>query len=398
MFAETQPKSLSVPIIKMQQPIGTFYVGRIKAKDLYEISDFDIRRIVQDRDFETYLGIQRPISTNRLKELRQYVTAIDATFPTSIIISVSEDCVDLRNLENEPMKEEDTFGNLILSNYLEPADDNDKIPYKYIAKVLDGQHRIAGLKDYHGDDFELNVTIFIGADIADQANIFSTVNLAQTKVNKSLVYDLFALSNSRSPERTCHEIVVALDRTEGSPFFKRIKRLGVATDGRSGETLAQATVVSMILHYITNNPASDRDTLKRGKKLSKISEEQSHRFIFRNMFIDEEDFKITDIIWNYFEAINQRWPSAWTSSGTGYILNRTNGYRGFMRFLKHAYLYYTAPGEVVTTQQFLRLFNKVDVDDDYFTVDNFKPGTSGETDIYKMLLKRTNLEGQETLL
>ena len=83
--------------------------------------------------------------------------------------------------------------------------------------------------------FEVNVAIFIGVDIADQAAIFSTVNLAQTKVNRSLVYDLFEYSKTRSPEKTCHDVAVLLDRVPESPFFEKIKRLGVATEGRFGE-------------------------------------------------------------------------------------------------------------------------------------------------------------------
>ncbi len=54
--------------------------------------------------------------------------------------------------------------------------------------------------------------------MAQQANIFSTVNLSQTKVNRSLAYDLFALAASRSPQKTCHDIAVALDRGKNSPL------------------------------------------------------------------------------------------------------------------------------------------------------------------------------------
>jgi hypothetical protein len=50
---------------------------------------------------------------------------------------------------------------------------------------------------------------------------------------------------------------------EQSPFKNRIKRLGVATDGRFGETLSQATVVKGILPYISDDPLEDRDRGKR---------------------------------------------------------------------------------------------------------------------------------------
>ncbi|WP_168796869.1 hypothetical protein [Phaeovulum veldkampii] len=50
-------------------------------------------------------------------------------------------------------------------------------------------------------------------------------------MSRSLVYELEDLSNARSPFKTCHNIAVALDGLQTSPFYKRIKRLGVVTPG-----------------------------------------------------------------------------------------------------------------------------------------------------------------------
>ncbi len=113
------------------------------------------------------------------------------------------------------------------------------LDYKDIAKVIDGQHRMEGLRAFVGEEFQVNVSIFIDADIADQAYIFSTVNLTQTKVNRSLAYDLFDLAKSKSPQKTCHNIAVALDENEKSPFYQRIKKTGVSTEGRFSETITQ---------------------------------------------------------------------------------------------------------------------------------------------------------------
>jgi hypothetical protein len=65
--------------------------------------------------------------------------------------------------------------------------------------VIDGQHRIAGLEKFTGAHFEVMTAIFVGIDISDQAYIFATVNLEQTKVRKSLAFDLFELARTRSP-------------------------------------------------------------------------------------------------------------------------------------------------------------------------------------------------------
>jgi DGQHR domain-containing protein len=102
--------------------------------------------------------------------------------------------------------------------------------------------------------------VFVDVDIEDQAYLFSTVNLAQTKVNKSLVYDLFDLARGRSPQKTTHNIAVALDQNDSSPLHQRIKRLGSATRGRVAERITQATFVESLLPYISKNPMLDRDT------------------------------------------------------------------------------------------------------------------------------------------
>lgn len=391
-MAHEDPISFSFPVISVSQPIGEFYVGSVDAKRLFEISYFDIRRIIEERPVETYLGIQRPLIKKRVEQIEQYVRTIDATFPTSIIIAVDERCAVVEPVKSAGIGE---LGIMTLSNFLDVEREDDRILYRQIAKVIDGQHRIGGLKTFDQGQFELNVTIFIGLDIASQAGIFGTVNLTQTKVSKSLVYDLFALSEVRSPQKSCHEIVVGLDANENSPFYKRIKRLGVVTKGRVGETLSQATFVDMLLPYISNNPGLDQDLAKRGKKLSRAEADETMRLIFRNMFIDKAQLKIADIIWNYFDAVRQKWPAAWASTGRGLILNRTNGFRGFMRFLKPAYLHFTTSEEVVSSEEFRKLLSKVKLKDDDFNTDNFKPGTSGEKALFEVLKEQTGVRDIE---
>jgi DGQHR domain-containing protein len=180
------------------------------------------------------------------------------------------------------------------------GEDRPSTNIRRIARVIDGQHRIEGLYSFKGETFEVPVTIFVGSDISDQAYVFATVNLEQTKVNKSLAYDLYELAKTRGPEKTCHNIAVALDSDKESPFYKRIKRLGVATAGRTGEKITQAQFVQNLLPYISKDPKKDRDALLNNQRLEKIDLKNSKRLIFRNMFIDARDLDITQIIFNYF--------------------------------------------------------------------------------------------------
>ena len=61
----------------------------------------------------------------------------------------------------------------------------------------------------------------------------------------------------------------------------------------------------------------------------------ARKLIFRNMFIDDRDLDITQILFNYFDAVRRRWPEGWYSSDEGLILNWTNGFRALMRSSAH---------------------------------------------------------------
>ena len=371
--------SFTMFALKAQQPIGEFFVGVLDSKRLCDITYFDVRRILREREFETYLGIQRPLNEKRVKEIQQYVQTVDACFPTAVVLSVRANCA----------KYDEANRVLTLSSYEDPEDTAKSIAYREIAKVIDGQHRIDGLKDYTGPSFEVNVSIFVEIDVAEEAYIFSTVNLAQTKVNKSLAYDLFDLARSRSPQKLCHNIAVALDQDAKSPFYHRIKRLGVATEGRFNEMLTQATFVESLLDYISLNPVHDRDLYIRGKTPIKATAQESRFLIFRNMMIEKRDMEIADVLWTYFDAVRSKWPTAWNSTGYGMILNRTNGFRALMRFLRPAYLYLVGPGQVPTRAQFDTVFQRILMEDKEFNTDNFRPGTSGEVALYNTLLTKS---------
>lgn len=384
---ETHVK-FEVKALRVKQPLGEFLVASIPAKRLCDIAYFDVRRMLKERDIETYLGIQRPLSPTRVEELQEYVRTVDACFPTAVILAIEARCASF----------DDASGILTISNDPNPEDDRDPIYYRSIAKVLDGQHRIAGLIGYEEEDFEVNVSIFVDIDLEDQAYIFSTVNLAQTKVNKSLAYDLADLTKAGSPQKTCHNIAVALDQLESSPLFHRIKRLGTATPGRSNEMLTQATFVESLMPFISSTPTIDRDILKRGNKLSPPSSSDLDKHPFRSFFVSGKDLLIADILLRYFSAVRDRWPTAWNSAEKGLILNRTNGFRALMRTLMPLYKTLRRDKSVPDKSDFDDYFKKVHLIDNDFNTDNFKPGTSGESELMSKLISDMGLATQKRLI
>lgn len=377
-------RSLSISVTKVAQPVGTFFTGSVDAYALFDICKFDFRRISDAGGYKEFLGFQRKLDLKRVRAIERYIQTIDAVFPTAIVISVDEKCASIHT---------DSDGRSVLK--LEAYQDADaadfRIEYEDIASIIDGQHRMKAFEKVKGLEFQVNVAVFVGADDATKADIFSTVNLAQTKVNKSLVYDLFSLQKARSSEKTCHEIVVALDEMKESPFFQRIKRLGSATEGRFGETLSQATVVKGLLPYITDDALADRDIGKRFGFWDPSGPEGAKKRIFRAFFERQQDEKILANVLNYFSAIRDKWPNAWKNTGSGNIINRTNGFNGFMRFLRPAYLNFTNEPAVVSKQQFASIFERIQLAEGDFNPENFLPGTSGSTKLYRILLEESRL-------
>lgn len=378
-----QSLELSVDVIELVQPIGTFYTGSVDAYALLEICKFDFRRIEDRGGYKEFLGFQRKLDNKRVKEIAQYIKTVDAVFPTAVVIAVDDRCAMLS--DGAIAKK------LTLRSYQDPENSDFKIDYHDIASIIDGQHRLKAFEEVKNLSFQINVAVFVGVDDATKAEIFSTVNLAQTKVNTSLVYDLFGLQKKRSPEKTCHEIVIALDSLSESPFLGRIKRLGIATDGRFGETLSQATIVKGLLPYITDDPLTDKDVGKRIGFWDPVSPKDASKRIFRHFFVSDEDEKILANVLNYFSAVRARWPAAWASTGVGNILNRTNGFNGLVRFLRPAYRYFTTEPQVVSAKQFSTLLSSVQLSDQDFTPDTFLPGTSGATKLYHTLVEQSGL-------
>jgi len=365
-------KSIEIPCIKIDQPIGQFYVGVISHSDLLKICFVDQREL--NSELDDFIGIQRQLSRSRVRKIEEYVRNVDATFPTSIIISIRDaNCSwdgrrrTLKIHESKATKFDD------------------------IAKILDGQHRVEGLKVLDpSDTFELNVTIFVEVDVATQANIFATVNLAQTKVNRSLVYDLFSYERVRSPQKSCHEIVVALNNSKSSPFHDRIKRLGVATPGVENETLTQAAFVESLMNFVSKKPTEDRNSFLRKLRLQGPTLEELQALPFRGLWLAAKEDDIARILFNYFSAVVQKWPNSWQNvKRKGNVLPKTNGFKALMRFLKPVYLDIVGDnfGEIPSTIKFAKYLSPVTLRDKDFNVETFPPGTSGESILYKELMR-----------
>lgn len=383
-----------IPVSKVSQPIGDFYVGSIDARRLLKISYTEIRRF-QDGTQEKIAGIQRERSPKRVEEIKRYVNLEYATFPTSIIIAVERECVEITPYCPDEAGLDSKFFNLKLSPYGTEGDD-EYIPLEKIAFIIDGQHRLAGLEGLRQDrKFDVNVSIFVGASEADRAEIFARVNQAQTKVNQSLVIDLASFYEERGPVKFAHEIVLAMNASESGPFHDKVKRLGTADPGKGRvQTLAQASVVRPIVDYITPDPEGERNQRYMGLRslFGQTKEKPDWRkYIFYPFYEKDDDGAVFACLTNYFNAVKDRWPNSWDNAPSGSILNRTTGYGALMRLLRPVYLARCREGEILKKDDCDEIFGRIKINETELTKDVFIPGSSGMSRLYKRMLEESGL-------
>lgn len=292
----------SIMIMEINQPIGSFYVGKIDSSVLIQISKV-IRR-------SNNSGTQRELQENRVKEIAKYCEDPDATFPTPVVISIKSDEIELEEMSIKGIFEMKFDG------------ENE------IAEILDGQHRLEGIKKSKDFNTELMIAIMFDLTEEEKAYVFSTINSNQKKVDKSLIYDLFDVSENRSPYKTCHEIARIMNSSKSSPFYNRLKMLG-KKNGEM-ELLSQGTFVTYLLRLISNTPQEDTIDIKNNKKIK-----ENRKLVFRDYFSEGKDNIILKILLNYFDAVKEVFEKEWNSGS--YILTKTTGYGALIKALPAFY-------------------------------------------------------------
>jgi DGQHR domain-containing protein len=347
---------MTYPILTFTQPVGDFILTAMPAKEIIRISKADPRKF--DRvSMETEGGIQREPSEKRIKEIAEYAGTVDAAFPSTVLLAIrGDDCK-----VNEA---------------------SISISGEKVADIVDGQHRVLGLmRSGKSDDFVIPVVIMIDATEEQKALIFATINGKQTKVPASLIYDLFGITKTRSPQKTSHEIARASNSTPTSPWYGRLKMLGKKTSPDSFESLSQGTFVKFLLPLVSSDPEADMNLLKQGKQLI------ARNCIFNDYFRKDEDSTILKILLNVFQGARDTWPREWKDPDS-YVLTKTLGFSGIMRALPKMYSKGKQAGNL-SEDYFRRIFEAVKKEMNgrkiSLTSDYFSASASGEAEFRDLI-------------
>ncbi|MEY8404056.1 DGQHR domain-containing protein [Oscillospiraceae bacterium 44-34] len=351
----------SVAVMELTQPIGSFYLGKIDSDILIRITK-TVRRNLND-------GIQRELSGKRAKEISKYCEDPDAAFPTPIILAVVES--DIKSMS-------EISG---LKDIYQITFDDDHA----FAEILDGQHRVEGIKLAKAFHIDLPVVLMFDLTEEEKAYIFSTINSTQTKVDKSLIYDLFDLNQGRSPYKTCHEIARIMNSDSASPFFGRLKMLGKKSTPDA--ILSQGTFVNYLCKLISNTPQEDMINLKKNRKLK-----SSDHLVLRDYFITERDDIILKLLTNYFSAVAEVFSEEWNNTSK-YILSKTTGYGALMKVFPYFYkkgVDLRSLSQKFFVAEFMNVKSTLQIRDIELTSKDIPSGEQGQSFLAKLIKQASN--------
>ena len=347
-----------VKYIKIDQPIGSFYMTSLDASTLAKIA-------VVERRHENPDAVQREKSDERIKEIAKYCGDTDATFPTPIIIAVRNEANVIIGKDTISFDEDEILGD-----------------------VIDGQHRVEGIKaSNYMSKFQLPVVLMFNLFPEEKAYVFSIINSKQTRVNMSLIYDLFALSKKRSPYKTCHETARAMNKEKESPFFNRLKMLGKKAEGQELASLSQGTFIKYLLELISKNPDDDIRKLKNEEPLT-----PDDKYVLRQYFIDEKDVIIYKIILNLFSGVRDAFPEEWNNPDE-FIISKSIGFGAVIKAFPTIYRKGTEENKLnkeFFTQVFLNFREFINVKGVALTSKYFGSNEQARTELSKMIEESIN--------
>ena len=368
---------ITLNVLKVSQPIGSMYIAKIQGSKLCELAQADIRKLYNKDD---YIGIQRELDPDRVKNIRRYISTTDASFPNSIIL----------NLDSRFLIEEK-------DNYIK----FEKNPKAF--SIIDGQHRLAGFEN-NSILFEVIVTIFIDLDDERQAILFKTINSEQKKVNPSFKYDLESYSTVKTPEKVIRQLTLAFNIDEQSPWKGRIKLGGRKDELSYRGIISQKAFADPIVRYIydINDVYEIRDELKKYKEkyamednfdiegVFELNRYNKEKYIFWQLYVKDKEDMIYKILLNYFRSISKILEKDWELEYNS-VLIKTTGYNAIMKLFKDVFLALYS-GRNFTEQKFMEKLYPLKSLSGKITANNF--GASGESatnTLYKKFCDVLNL-------
>ena len=203
-----------------------------------------ISRLHRGED-ENICGYQRPEVLSHIAEIKAYLESEDPMLPNSVVIAFN-DRVSFVPYSNKGSQSEFSNGGVLVI----PLDES-QIEGKKPGWVVDGQQRIAAIRDSNLEKFPIFVTAFIASSDKEQRDQFILVN-ATKPLPKGLIYELLPATESRLPSillrrRFPAKLLQALNQDEGGPLKGMIQ-----TPTNPGGVIRDNSVLKMLENSLTD--------------------------------------------------------------------------------------------------------------------------------------------------
>ncbi|TDV37459.1 DNA phosphorothioation-associated DGQHR protein 1 [Paraburkholderia caballeronis] len=349
---------LQVKALRVEQPIGVYYVAILQARVLLEVAFSDVLSATL-RDGEDHYeldGTQRLMNPKRLQMVADYINRPDSAFPNTIILAAnfrSEDGL----IEDEDCEDEDSENDggsppIVSRRWtVEEGDDGYcilTIPTKSkLAAIIDGQHRLFAFADARPQRLDMNLicSVFLDLPKPYQAQLFATINSTQKPVDKSLTYELFGYNVDEEDEGywSPDKLAVFLTRKLGTEQKSPLKgRIVIAP--QKDETLAKLTsdsswkvstsvVVEGIMRLFTTNPKKDTANLLDTERRKRTALEglRRDRSPLRSAYLSNQDTVIYTMTLNYLVACDKIF---WSKAVPSSFITKTVGVQALFDILR----------------------------------------------------------------
>jgi DGQHR domain-containing protein len=255
-----------IKVKSLQTKFGSVivYTQPMKIKDVLTIFYVAVRNKDQEQG-----AVQRVLNRQRISSIKKYLLDGNTFFSTFIL-----------NWTDSKVIPEFKAGDITIP--IVPA----------AAQVIDGQHRLYGLREAYKEnesmgDQEILVSLSINLTTKEAAQIFVNINSEQKPVPKSLIYDLFGEIDS-NPTHTINratDIAEDLNTNIESPYYSLIKYPGTP---RGAGIIDLSTVVNSLKNHL------DSDGVFPAHNLTNF---QNQKLVILNFFKALKSFYDKDDLW-----------------------------------------------------------------------------------------------------
>lgn len=349
---------LTVPAIRVEQPIGSYFVAVLPARVLLDVAYSDRMSATLNADGLGYRvdGTQRLKDPKRLTQITDYIDRSDSAFPNSIILAANFDQAtglteDVEAEDDEAQSEANANEAAKTVWRIETGEDGCEklvIPSAVkLAALIDGQHRLFSFANANPDrlDMELICAIFLDLPKPFQAQLFATINSTQKPVDKSLTYELFGYNVSEesaqhwTPDKLAVFLTRKLNTEDGSPLKGRVvvapKRdaalmaLNTSVDWK----ISTAVVVEGIMRLYSSNPKRDTNEMLTPpiKTRDQLREKAKDKSPLREVYLDGNDAIMYALVLNFLKACQTVF---WNKASPSSYIVKTIGVQALMDILR----------------------------------------------------------------